>query len=172
MAIIEEFNGTPAAYAEVRGSERYPEIYGMVYFFDEGRGSVVLAEIYNLPDEETGNVGRFFGFHIHEGSTCTGPSNDPFADTLIHYSPEYAEHPQHVGDLPVVLSSNGMAWIAVYTGRFIPEQVIGRTIVVHDHPDDFRSQPFGHAGEKIACGEIKRWGTQFTANILGEPIIP
>ena len=160
MAMIDEIlSEVPQAYAEVKGSDKYPDIQGWVYFYGANGGTIVLAEIYGLPDEEQQHLGRFFGFHIHEGSTCTGNRTDPFADTLIHYSPGYVQHPQHAGDLPVLLSSHGSAWIAVYTGRFFPDDVIGRTVIIYDQPDDYRSQPFGDAGEKIACGEIQGWGT-------------
>ena len=47
--------------------------------------------------------------------------------------------------------------MAVYTKRFYPEEIVGRTAVIHSKPDDFTSQPSGNAGEKIACGEIVAW---------------
>ena len=39
-------------------------------------------------------------------------------------------------------------------GPFYPEEVIGRTVVIHGMGDDFHSQPSGNSGVKIACGEI------------------
>ena len=168
MAMIDALlNGVPQAYAEVRGSDKYPDIQGVVYFFEANGGTIVVAEINGLPDEDQQYIGKFYGFHIHEGSTCTGNLTDPFADTSIHYSPEYALHPQHVGDLPVLLSSYGTAWMAVYTGRFPPQEVIGRAVVIHSQPDDYRTQPHGNAGEKMACGEIRAWGSQIGVNLLG-----
>jgi len=44
----------------------------------------------------------------------------------------------------------------VYTNRFRPQDVIGRTAVIHAMPDDFRSQPAGDSGMRIGCGEITR----------------
>lgn len=165
MAMIDEIlSGVPQAYAEVNGSEKYPDIQGRVYFYEANGGTIVLAEIYGLPDEEQQYLGKFFGFHIHEGSTCTGNRADPFGDTMTHYSPGYAQHPQHAGDLPVLLSSYDTAWMAVYTGRFRPRQVVGRTVVIHSQPDDYRTQYHGNAGEKMACGEIKEWGSQLRIN--------
>ncbi|MFW5629422.1 MAG: superoxide dismutase family protein [Acetivibrio ethanolgignens] len=32
---------------------------------------------------------------------------------------------------------------------------MGKTVILHDMPDDFRTQPSGNSGEKIACGEIR-----------------
>ena len=45
--------------------------------------------------------------------------------------------------------------MAVYSGRFHPEDVIGRTLVIHLYPDDFQTQPSGDSGMKIACGVIR-----------------
>ena len=75
----------------------------------------------------------------------------------IKYNPEKEEHPRHAGDLPPVLSNDGTAWMEIYTGRFYPMDVVGRTIVLHEMPDDFKTQPSGDSGMKIACGEIKAW---------------
>lgn len=63
-------------------------------------------------------------------------------------------HPEHEGDLPPLLSDKGTAWMMVYATRFFPEEVVGKTVVIHDMPDDFRTQPSGNSGEKIACGQI------------------
>lgn len=157
--MLEILNGVPEAFADVKGSEQFPDVHGMVYFFGVHGGTIVMAEIYGLPDAEQQYLGKFFGFHIDEGSECAGNMIDPFADTGADYNPDFEDHPQHAGDLPVLLSSHGSAWLAVYTGRFFPDDVIGRTVIIYDQPDDYRSQPFGDAGEKIACGEIQEWRT-------------
>ena len=49
-----------------------------------------------------------------------------------------------------------------YTNRFYPEDVIGRTVIIHEKADDFHSQPSGDAGEMIACGEIVAWNPELT----------
>ena len=36
------------------------------------------------------------------------------------------------------------------------DEVIGRTVIIHDHPDDLMTQPSGNSGVKIACGVIRR----------------
>lgn len=147
----QNMNTMPEAYAEIKGSNTYPQVRGMVYFYGVHGGTVVTAKIYGLPDNGSGN---FFGFHIHDGGSCTGNSADPFADTGAHYNPGSQPHPEHAGDLPVLMGNNGMAWCEVYTGRFNPEDVVGKTVVIHDMADDFRSQPSGDSGMKIACGKI------------------
>ena len=158
--MVEKLNGMPEAYAEVKGSDQYPEIHGMVYFFDVYGGTIVMAEIYGLPDEESQETGEFFAFHIQEGKDCRGDGKEAFPDAGKHYNPEHKEHPEHAGDLPPLLSTHGAAWNAVYTGRFHPDDVTGRTVIIHKDPDDFHTQPSGNSGEMIACGEIREWALQ------------
>ena len=136
------------AAACIRG-KRDSCITGTVRFYCHRSGTLVEAELCGLPETET----NFFGFHIHEGNNCRG---EGFSGTGGHYNPENTAHPCHAGDLPPLLASGGKAYLAVLTGRFTPEDVIGRTVVVHAMPDDFHSQPAGDAGEKIACGVIRK----------------
>ena len=75
----------------------------------------------------------------------------------MHYNPSGEPHPEHAGDLPPVLNNRGTAWGAIYTDRFYPEEVIGKTVILHDRADDFYTQPSGNSGEKIACGQIREW---------------
>ena len=149
--------GIPSAHAAIKGSETYESIRGNVYLYEVYGGTVLMGEIYGIPPELERESGGFYGFHIQEGGSCTGNSQDEFADAKSHYNPKGVPHPRHAGDLPPLMSHNGIAWMEVYTGRFYPEEVIGRTIVVHGMPDDFRSQPSGDSGDKIACGEIMAW---------------
>lgn len=121
---------------------------GEVRFFQEPGSVLVEAEISGLPqNSKTG----FFALHIHEGDNCGG---EAFAGTGGHYNPRKELHPLHPGDLPPLLLSCGGAYLAVRTDRFCVKDIIGRTVVIHDGADDFRSQPAGNAGTKIACGVI------------------
>lgn len=142
-------NSIPSAVACIKGGEKYPELTGTVQFFPRRAGTLVVADIRGLPDTDTG----FFAFHIHEGGDCGGSG---FSNTGGHYNPEGAEHPKHDGDLPPLLSNNGRAYSQVLTNRFRVSSVIGKTVVIHGGPDDFMTQPSGNAGEKIACGVIRR----------------
>lgn len=153
--MVEKLNGMPEAYAEIAGIEEYPEIHGAVSFYEVYGGTIVMAEIYGLPEQDTKEQGGFYGFHIHEGVSCTGTAEDPLKDTEGHLNLTKEEHSYHTGDLPPLISVDGAAWLAVYTGRFHPEDVVGRTVVIHHDPDDFKSQPAGMSGMKIACGKIR-----------------
>ena len=151
----------PAAAAKLKGAPGYENIRGSVYFYGVYGGTVIVAEVYGIPKETEQSSGGFLGFHIHEGGACTGNAEDAFADAKAHYNPGDTEHPRHAGDLPGLLVKGGIAWMAVYTGRFYPEDVEGRTVVIHDMPDDFRTQPSGGSGKKIACGEITVWEKEY-----------
>lgn len=151
----------PDAYAKLKGSSKYESIKGNVYFYGTYGGTIVLVEVYGIPKETEEMAGGFFGFHIHEGNSCTGNSQDAFANTDGHYNPKNEQHPRHAGDLPVLLSNSGIVWMAFYTNRFYPEEVVGKTTVIHGMPDDYRTQPAGVSGEKIACGEIRVWEGEY-----------
>ena len=43
-----------------------------------------------------------------------------------------------------------------FTDKFKPKDIIGRAVIIHQNPDDYRSQPSGNSGKRIACGIIKR----------------
>lgn len=134
----------PYAIAQVSGSSAYPAITGTVKFYEVHGGTLVVASVRNLPKEN-----NFHGFHIHVGSSCM-----PMMEGG-HYNPTNMPHPQHVGDMPPLLANKGMAFSAFYTDRFYPEEIVGKVVVIHLMPDDFKTQPSGNAGEIVACGEIK-----------------
>lgn len=150
------FGEKPIAYARIEGSGTYPKLSGYLYLFPAEGGSIVWVEVKGVTDSDGKPAQGFCGFHIHEGDSCTGNETDAFADARGHYNPAKQEHPDHAGDLPPILVSGGYAWMQLYTGRFRPEEVIGRTVIIHGMPDDFHTQPSGDSGMKIACGVIGR----------------
>ncbi len=152
--LFELWHREPAAAAYVRGSDKYPKITGIVFFYAADIGTYVLADIYGLPEGMPPCGRPIFGFHIHSGSSCTGNASDPFADTEGHFNPENCDHPFHAGDLPPLFGCGGHAWMTVFTDRFSVFDIIGKTVVIHSDPDDFHTQPSGNSGMKIACGEI------------------
>ncbi len=154
-------NNYPKAYAEIKGSSTYPDINGGVFFYettmeDGEKGTFVVTEITGLPYEEGECAEMFLGYHIHEGKFCKGDREDPFRDSGEHYNPLGCPHPAHAGDLPPLLNNRGTACSIVLSSQFVLEDIVGRTIIVHSMADDFRTQPAGDSGEKIACGKI-RW---------------
>ena len=146
----------PDAIAVMRGDAAHENIEGTVKLYQTTRGVLVVAEMMGLPIASEPCQDNIFALHIHSGTSCTGNEQDAFADALTHYDPEGCPHPYHAGDLPPLFGAGDLAFLAVLTNRFALDEVIGKTLILHDRPDDFTSQPSGNAGGKIACGVITR----------------
>ncbi len=144
------------AKAEIRGGKEYNKINGVVTFKQTKKGVLVTAKIEGLPTVRDKCKGKFFGFHIHTGDSCTGNATDEFANALGHYNPNNCKHPLHVGDLPPLLENDGYAYMSVLVDKFNIEEIIGKVVIIHDMPDDFTTQPSGNSGTKIACGKITK----------------
>lgn len=108
------------------------------------------------------------GFHIHETGRCD--PQDGFKSAGAHYAPRGNRHGlldpdgPHAGDMPnqfvgpsgtfsvQVLNTN--VTLESGTGTLFDED--GSALVIHSGPDDYKSQPAGNAGDRIACGVIAR----------------
>lgn len=106
--------------------------------------------------------GQDHGLHIHEGGAC-GPDGMAAGGHFNPHGKAHSRHTdanRHAGDLPSLKANKAgrarvevdLDGIAVGSGA---GNVIGRTVIVHADPDDFRTQPTGNAGGRIACGVIK-----------------
>jgi superoxide dismutase, Cu-Zn family len=106
---------------------------------------------------------REHGLHIHEKGDCS--SGDGMS-TGGHFNPQDKPHSRHTdanrhaGDLPSLKADkDGRAKVDVeldvITVGSGATDVIGRGLIVHADPDDFKTQPTGNAGARIACGVIK-----------------
>lgn len=154
--LLSVLRGRAQAVARVTGSKDYPGLSGVVRFYQTQKGVLVFAQVSGLPHSDLPCQGRVFGFHIHKGTDCGGNADDPFANAMSHYDPAGCEHPHHAGDLPPLFESGGVALCVFLTDRFTVDEVIGKTVIIHDHPDDLMTQPSGNSGAKIACGVIRR----------------
>ncbi len=155
MSYLSVFLKRPDAEAEIHGSKDYSGIEGNTYFYQTKKGVILGSEISGLPNTQDVCKTPVFGFHIHEGTECSGNEKDPFADAMSHYNPKGCLHPYHAGDLPPLFGVNGYAFQIFFSDRFTVDEIIGKTIIIHSAPDDFTTQPSGNAGKKIACGVIK-----------------
>lgn len=146
----------PSASAQL-ASAQGGRVVGKVTFQQAEGGTNVRAEVAGLPPN------RQFGFHVHDKGDCSAPD---FMSAAGHFNPETKPHgdhktaESHAGDLPNLMSDGqGMA-VLDYTSPKLtvaagPRSVVGRAVVVHENPDDYRSQPAGNSGPRIACGVIK-----------------
>jgi len=106
--------------------------------------------------------GQEHGLHIHEIGDCS--SGDGMS-TKGHFNPFGKPHAhqgtpeRHAGDLPSLKAGkDGLAKIDVMLDIITvgpgPASVVGRGLIVHADPDDYKTQPTGNAGARIACGVI------------------
>ena len=145
-----------SAKSHIKGGKKYPKIDGIVTFKETKNGVIMTAKINNLPQSKDKCKGRFFGFHIHEGTSCTGNLEDEFSNAKSHLNPNSCPHPFHIGDLPPLIENNGFAYMSVLINKFKIKDILGKVIIIHDSPDDFKTQPSGNSGTKIACGKIEK----------------
>lgn len=143
----------PEAAAWVTGNTSNPRLSGLVKFYQTSQGGVLVeAEIFGLPNIATQNSSNFYAFHIHEYGNCS----DNFQKVGGHYNPTNSAHPDHAGDMLPLLGNQGYAWSAFYDKRFTINEIIGKSVIIHEGRDDFTSQPSGDPGPMIGCGEIRR----------------
>jgi len=153
------FTDAEAAVAYIEGGPLAPEIDGLVFFWNVPGGTLVSTDIAGLPPYRPANgeknpVGPH-GFHIHEKGNCQiGDPNDPFQGAGEHWNPDDQPHGNHAGDFPVLFSNGGRAMMTFFTNRFRVRDIIGRAVIIHQNPDDYRTQPAGDAGKRLACGVI------------------
>jgi len=102
-------------------------------------------------------------FHIHAVGKC----EPPFASAGGHYNPSGAKHGflvtggPHAGDMPNIhVGADGTLDIEVLNVKLALDARLfdadGAAIMLHANGDDYKSQPSGAAGSRIACGVIKK----------------
>ena len=148
-----------ALAAVLRGGAGYENIEGLVTVYWLPDALFLQAEFTGLPPSEV------FGLHVHSGFSCGSPTSTDehgaFAQAGEHFSNcgnigiWCDRHPYHAGDLPLIFSdANGAAVMGVYLDKTNSQELSGRTVVLHSRPDDFKTQPSGNSGMRIACGVL------------------
>lgn len=150
----------PIAHAFIEGGPLAPKLKGEVIFKGVSDGTIVSVNVWGLPNYQPATddqppIGPF-GFHLHEIGNCaiTDPQN-PFLSAGGHWNPTNQPHGNHAGDFPVLFSNHGHARMTFFTDKFQVAEIIGKAIIIHQNPDDYRSQPTGAAGKRLGCGIIK-----------------
>lgn len=107
------------------------------------------------------------GIHIHQFGKCEPPD---FKSAGDHFNPQGKQHgfnnPNgfHEGDLPnIEVSADGKVTIDITTAVVTlepgkPNSLIkegGASLIIHEKADDYKTDPSGNSGARIACGVIK-----------------
>ena len=131
---------------------------GTVTFTQMGDNVRVVADVSGL------RAGQQHGFHVHEAGDCS--SGDGMS-TKGHFNPQskphahYSVRDRHTGDMPALQAdANGKArldtTLDVMTVTDGPNSVVGKGLIVHAGSDDYKTQPTGNAGARIACAVIQK----------------
>ena len=127
---------------------------GEATFEDAGNGRLHLVVIVHglKPNSE-------HGFHIHEKGDCSAPDGTSAGG---HFNPTSQPHgnpmagAHHAGDLPALKAdAKGVAKLDTSVSGVAVSSIVGRGLVVHADPDDYRTQPTGNSGARLACGVIQ-----------------
>ena len=131
---------------------------GSVSFVQTGSKVLVNGEVRGLkPNAE-------HGFHVHEKGDCS--SGDGMS-TGGHFNPTGGPHGNHgmgmhhAGDLPSLKAdASGVARFSfdsstIAVGAGVTD-IVGKGLIVHRDPDDYKTQPTGNSGPRLACAVVNR----------------
>lgn len=130
------------------------KVKGTVTFTQDKKGVKVVAEFEGLTP-------GLHGFHVHEYGDCTSPDANSAGG---HFNPTGMPHgartdaKRHVGDLGNIEAVKGAPTRVEFVDTQIsltgPHSILGRGLIIHSQADDFKTQPTGAAGARVACGVI------------------
>lgn len=106
-------------------------------------------------------------FHIHAAGKCEAPD---FKSAAGHFNPAGKQHGKdnpngpHAGDmLNFEAGADGTAKFSIVNAGVTLNQGTnslfhdgGTSLVIHEKPDDYKTDPAGNAGNRIACGVIRK----------------
>jgi Cu-Zn family superoxide dismutase len=151
----EHSNGSTDARAELKDAAG--RAVGDVRFTDTPNGLLVHA---TLSDVAAGT----HALHIHTTGRCDAPS---FESAGGHFNPTNRQHGfldakgPHAGDLPNVHVAGSPLRVDLFvpdvrlrTGPAMLLDADGAAVVIHAGADDYRSEPAGDAGRRVACGVV------------------
>jgi Cu-Zn family superoxide dismutase len=105
-----------------------------------------------------------YGAHVHRTGRCEGPA---FDSAGAHWNPTGQQHGfrnpsgRHRGDLPnlvVGAAGRGTLTFTIRAAQLRGEAGMidadGAALMIHAQADDYRTDPSGNSGPRIACGVL------------------
>jgi Cu-Zn family superoxide dismutase len=149
--------GPSAAAADL--ADRTGRVVARATAEEAGEGVRLRIEAEGLP-------AGAYGAHIHTTGRCDAPD---FASAGPHWNPSARQHGKdnpagmHKGDLPNLLVGTDGRGSFEYTvlgaaiggGASAMLDGDGAAVVLHQRPDDYRTDPSGNSGDRIACGVLR-----------------
>lgn len=147
--------GGAAATARMQGTGGRD--LGTLTLTESGGSISVSGQLSGLPPGE-------HGFHIHTAGKCEGPS---FESAGAHWNPTNKGHGTnnpagpHLGDLTnITVGADSTVNVQASTpgGTLHGENALldgdGAAVVIHANADDYKTNPSGNSGNRIACGVV------------------
>lgn len=102
-----------------------------------------------------------YAVHVHTTGKCEGPK---FTSAGGHWNPTGKQHGKdnplgaHYGDLPnLTVSAAGTGSVTFTIAGATMAGLLdadGAAVMIHAKPDDYKTDPTGDAGDRIACGVL------------------
>jgi Cu-Zn family superoxide dismutase len=148
-----------AAKTKVELKDAQGKAVGDIVISDQGPGVALELELHDLTPGE-------HAIHFHAVPKCEGPD---FKSAGGHFNPDGKKHGfdspdgHHAGDMKnFTVSADGKASVRLedsdVTLKDGPHSLLtnGAAIVVHAKADDYKTDPSGNSGDRVACGAITK----------------
>lgn len=148
-----------AAKTKVELKDAQGKDVGSVLIWDQGSGVALQLQLHDLTPGE-------HAVHFHQVPKCEAPD---FKSAGGHFNPESKKHgfdnPEghHAGDIKnFTVGADGKAKVkladADVTLKGGPHSLLsnGAAVVVHAKGDDYKTDPSGNSGDRVACGVITK----------------